>query len=61
MTDEKMLLIPQRVVDGVYISLLDASERLKFGTSNIKRCLNYFEEDHGYSPPVGYVRSDYEN
>ena len=47
--------VPEKVMDNIYISLLDAYERLKNGKSNIKRCLNWFEDEFQFKPPKGYV------
>jgi hypothetical protein len=46
--------IPEQALDDIYISLLDAYERLNNGKANIKRCLDYLENTHGYKPPAGY-------
>ena len=50
--------IPELILDDIYISLLDAYERLDNGKANIKRSLNYFEREHGYEPPKGYTTQD---
>ena len=47
-------IVPEQVLDGIYIALYDAYERLPNGTTNIKRCLNCLEEHFGYLPPKGY-------
>jgi len=47
--------VPEVVLDAIYTALYDANERLGCGTTNIKRCLNYLEQQQGYSPPEGYL------
>ena len=50
--------IPEQILDDIYLSLLDAYERLDNGRANIKRSLNYVEREHGYEPPEGYTTQD---
>jgi len=48
--------IPERVVDEMYVAMLEAKERLPNATVNLQRCLNYLEEFCGYQPPRGYKK-----
>ncbi len=54
MTEPIMRAVPEIILDNIYVALSDAYERLPSGTMNIKRCLNYLENEHRYLPPTGY-------
>lgn len=56
--EENGITIPEQILDDIYLSLLDAYERLDNGKANIKRSLNYLEGEHGYKPPKGYTTQD---
>ena len=58
MNEPESRLVTVEVLDNIYSSLLDAYERLDNGTANIKRCLNYIENQHGYEPPAGYIKKE---
>lgn len=57
MSEKVCCSIPEEVLDGIYIAMLDVSERLSAGTANLKRCLNYLETKWDYKPPTGYLTS----
>jgi len=48
-------IVHEVVLDEMYVAMLDAYERLENGTSALKRCLNYLEQEHGYQPPTGIL------
>jgi hypothetical protein len=55
MSDEPIKrAVEETVLDSIYVALYDAYERLQNGKLNIKRCLNYLEDVHGYKPSKGY-------
>lgn len=58
MSEQAQRTVPEQILDDIYLSLLDAYERLDNGKANIKRSLNYFEREHGYEPPKGYITRD---
>ena len=50
MSEEVTRNIPEHILDGIYVDLLDYWGR--YGNHSTRRCLNFLENEHGYKPPV---------
>ena len=52
MTEEVTRIVPEPILDCMYVTMLDAYERVgPVGVHDLRRCLNYLETEHKYEPP----------
>ncbi len=50
--------VEQHILDDIYVAMFDAYDRLKTGNTNLRRCLNYLENEHGYLPPAKTTQTE---